>query len=186
LERGPLSLVSTTEELLGRNSSGSGLEIRKYGRRDLSRWPRGTLYPQKKLAPTSLTSGGRSVGIVSLWTEATEFFYFFIFIFFIYFFYLPYRSAVLEDKSVLSLELHSDKGNSDSWPWPTRVTGRPKWSYHVTRIIRFQPILVFSSINLSERITLDVAWDYTTTIATIVFEYVSHLVTQPEGKAVHE
>jgi hypothetical protein len=28
LERGPLSLVSTTEELLGRNSSGSGLESR--------------------------------------------------------------------------------------------------------------------------------------------------------------
>jgi hypothetical protein len=26
LERGPLSLVSTTEELLGRNSSGSSLE----------------------------------------------------------------------------------------------------------------------------------------------------------------
>jgi hypothetical protein len=34
LERGPLSLVSTTEELLGRNSSGSGLESREYGRRD--------------------------------------------------------------------------------------------------------------------------------------------------------
>jgi hypothetical protein len=31
LERGPLSLVSTTGELLGRKSSGSGLEIRKYG-----------------------------------------------------------------------------------------------------------------------------------------------------------
>jgi hypothetical protein len=29
LERGLLSLVSTTEELLGRNSSGSGLEIRE-------------------------------------------------------------------------------------------------------------------------------------------------------------
>jgi hypothetical protein len=28
LERGPLSLVSTIEELLGRNSSGSGLENR--------------------------------------------------------------------------------------------------------------------------------------------------------------
>jgi hypothetical protein len=28
LERGPLSLVSTIEELLGRKSSGSGLEIR--------------------------------------------------------------------------------------------------------------------------------------------------------------
>jgi hypothetical protein len=31
VERGPLSLVSTTEELLGRISSGSGLEIREYG-----------------------------------------------------------------------------------------------------------------------------------------------------------
>jgi hypothetical protein len=33
LERGPLSLVSAIEELLGRNNSGSGLEIREYGRR---------------------------------------------------------------------------------------------------------------------------------------------------------
>jgi hypothetical protein len=31
---GPLSLVSTTEELLGRISSGSGLENREYGRGD--------------------------------------------------------------------------------------------------------------------------------------------------------
>jgi hypothetical protein len=37
LERGPLSLVSTIEELLGRKSSGSGLENRDYGRRDSSR-----------------------------------------------------------------------------------------------------------------------------------------------------
>jgi hypothetical protein len=37
LERGAISLVSTTEELLGRNSSGSGLENRAYGRRDPSR-----------------------------------------------------------------------------------------------------------------------------------------------------
>jgi hypothetical protein len=37
LERGPLSLVSTTEELLGRKSSGFGLESREYGRRDSSR-----------------------------------------------------------------------------------------------------------------------------------------------------
>jgi hypothetical protein len=63
LERGPLSLVSTTEELLGRKSSGSGLENREYGRRNPSRWPRGTLYPQK-LALNSRTSGDRSVGIV--------------------------------------------------------------------------------------------------------------------------
>jgi hypothetical protein len=37
LERGPLSLMSTTEEVLGRKSIGSGLEIREYGRRDTSR-----------------------------------------------------------------------------------------------------------------------------------------------------
>jgi hypothetical protein len=37
LELGPLSLVSTSEELLGRKSSGSGLENREYGRRDPSR-----------------------------------------------------------------------------------------------------------------------------------------------------
>jgi hypothetical protein len=33
LERGPFSLMSTIEELLGRKSSGSGLEIREYDRR---------------------------------------------------------------------------------------------------------------------------------------------------------
>jgi hypothetical protein len=68
LERGPLSLATTTEELLGRKSSGSGLENREYSRRYPSRWPRGTLYPQK-LAITSPTSGGRSVGIVRSRTQ---------------------------------------------------------------------------------------------------------------------
>jgi hypothetical protein len=52
LERGPLSLVSKIEELLGRNSSGSGPEIGEYDCRDLLRWPRDTLGPQK-LALTS-------------------------------------------------------------------------------------------------------------------------------------
>jgi hypothetical protein len=42
LERGPLSLVSTIEKLLWRKSNGSCLESREYGRRDPSRWPRGT------------------------------------------------------------------------------------------------------------------------------------------------
>jgi hypothetical protein len=74
LERGPLSLVCTTEELLGRKSNGSGLENREYCRRDSSCCPRDTLYPQK-LALTSPTSGGRSVGIARSRTEATEFFY---------------------------------------------------------------------------------------------------------------
>jgi hypothetical protein len=73
LERGPLSLVSTTEELLERKSSSSTLENREYGHRDPSRSPRGTLYPQK-LALTSLTSGDLSVSIVVLQTRATEFF----------------------------------------------------------------------------------------------------------------
>jgi hypothetical protein len=72
LERGSLSLLSTIEELLERKSSGSGLENLEYGRRDLSRWPRDNLYPQK-LALTSPTSGGRSVDIVCSRTHATEF-----------------------------------------------------------------------------------------------------------------
>jgi hypothetical protein len=46
--------------------------LRDYGRRDPSRLPRGTLYPQK-LALTSSTSGSRSVGIVRSRTQATEF-----------------------------------------------------------------------------------------------------------------
>jgi hypothetical protein len=37
LERGPPSLVSAIEELLGRKSGVSGLENRDYGRRDPSR-----------------------------------------------------------------------------------------------------------------------------------------------------
>jgi hypothetical protein len=47
----------------GRKSSGSSLENREYSGKDLSCWPRGSLCPQK-LALTSPTSGGRSVGIV--------------------------------------------------------------------------------------------------------------------------
>jgi hypothetical protein len=68
LERGPLSLVSTTEELLDKKSSGSCLENR---RRDPSRLPRCTLYPQK-LATTSPRSGGRTVGIVRSRTQTME------------------------------------------------------------------------------------------------------------------
>jgi hypothetical protein len=66
LVRSPLSLVSTTGELLG--SSGSCLEKRDHGRADYET----PLYPQK-LALTSPTSGGRSVGIVSSRTQATEY-----------------------------------------------------------------------------------------------------------------
>jgi hypothetical protein len=72
LEWGPFSLVSTIERLLGRQSSGSGLECREYGRRDPSRWPHGTLYSQK-MALTSPTNGCRSVGIIRSRTQATKF-----------------------------------------------------------------------------------------------------------------
>jgi hypothetical protein len=72
LERSPLSLVSTIEELHGRESGGSGLETREYDRRDQSCSPSGPLYPQT-LALTSPTSGGRSVGIVRSLTQAMEF-----------------------------------------------------------------------------------------------------------------
>jgi hypothetical protein len=45
-----------------------GQENRINGRGDPLRWPRDTLYP-KKLALTTPTSGGRSVGIVRLRTK---------------------------------------------------------------------------------------------------------------------
>jgi hypothetical protein len=60
LERGPLSLVSTTEELLGIKSSGSCLENRDYGSIDPSCWPRGTLYPQN--VGTNFADKQRSLG----------------------------------------------------------------------------------------------------------------------------
>jgi hypothetical protein len=71
LEWVPLSLVSTTEELLGRKSSGYGLESREYGHSDPSWWLSSNLYPQK-LTLASPTSGCRSVGIVRSLTKATE------------------------------------------------------------------------------------------------------------------
>jgi hypothetical protein len=71
LERGPL--VSTIEELLGRKSSGSGLDSRDYGRRGSAALT--TRHPsiRKKLALISPTSGCRSVGIVRSRTQTTEF-----------------------------------------------------------------------------------------------------------------
>jgi hypothetical protein len=61
------------EELLGRNSSGSGLENWEYGRRNPSHWPRGIRYPQK-LALTSQKCGDlSSVCIVLSPAQATEF-----------------------------------------------------------------------------------------------------------------
>jgi hypothetical protein len=54
LERCPLSLVSTIKELLERICICSDLENRECCRRDPSRWPRDTLYPQKLALTRSL------------------------------------------------------------------------------------------------------------------------------------
>jgi hypothetical protein len=68
LELGPLSLVSTTEELHKSEISGSGLENREYGRRNPSRLPRDTLYPQK--VSTKFADKRRSLGWYSSLTES--------------------------------------------------------------------------------------------------------------------
>jgi hypothetical protein len=67
LEGSPLSLVSTTEEVLGRKNS----------RRDPSRWPRGTLY-QQRLTLTSQTSSGCSAGIVRSSGHGVDIFFCFL------------------------------------------------------------------------------------------------------------
>jgi hypothetical protein len=74
LERGPLSIVSTIEELAERKSSGSGLENRDYGRRGYATLTTRHPFIRKKLSLTSPTGGGRSVGIVRSRTQATEFY----------------------------------------------------------------------------------------------------------------
>jgi hypothetical protein len=50
VERGLLSLVSTTEELHGRKSGGSGVENQEYGRGDTLRRPRDTPLSSKVAA----------------------------------------------------------------------------------------------------------------------------------------
>jgi hypothetical protein len=74
LERGPHSLVRTTEELrvLQGNVAAPVYKTEINDRGNPLRWPRDTLYSQN-LPLTSPTSGGRSVGIVHSRTKATEF-----------------------------------------------------------------------------------------------------------------
>jgi hypothetical protein len=74
MERGPLSLVSTIEELLERKSSGSGLKAENPSV-GIRRTDRATpLYPQK-LALISPASGSRSIGIIPSRTKIMELFY---------------------------------------------------------------------------------------------------------------
>ena len=73
LERGPLSLVRSIEELLEKKVAAPAQKTEINGRGDPLRWPRDTPLSAKKLALTSPTDGGRSVGIVRSRTKATEF-----------------------------------------------------------------------------------------------------------------
>jgi hypothetical protein len=72
LERGPLSLVSTTEELLDRKVAAPvyKTENKAVGIRNADHV---AFYIRKKLPITSPTSGGRSVGIVRSRTQTMEF-----------------------------------------------------------------------------------------------------------------
>jgi hypothetical protein len=76
LERGPLSLVRTTE-LLGRKVAAPVYETEINDCGNPLRSPRDTLYPQN-VGITSTTSGGRSVGRVLSRTKVTEFSFFFL------------------------------------------------------------------------------------------------------------
>jgi hypothetical protein len=86
LERGTISLVSITEELLEWKSSDSGSRKSRLTGVGIRCADHATLSNLQKLTLTSPTIGGRSVGIVSLRTNATEFYiYIYIYIFFLLF-----------------------------------------------------------------------------------------------------
>jgi hypothetical protein len=72
LERGPLSLVRITEDLLERKSSGSGSRKSRLTAVEIHCTDHATPSIPQKLALTS-TGSGRSVGIVRLRIKATEF-----------------------------------------------------------------------------------------------------------------
>jgi hypothetical protein len=73
LELGPLSLVRISEKLLEWKSSGSGSRKSKLTALGIRCANHGAPSSRKKLALTSPTSSGRSVGIVRLQTKATVF-----------------------------------------------------------------------------------------------------------------
>jgi hypothetical protein len=68
LERGPLSLVSTIEELLGRKKEAASVYKTENNAVGIRRADYTTHSIRKKLALTSRTSCGRSVGIFRLRT----------------------------------------------------------------------------------------------------------------------
>ena len=102
LEWGPLSLVRSSEELLEWKSSGSKSRKQRLttvGTRCADHVT--PLYPQK-LAVTSPTGGGRSVGIVRVLTKATEFYTYVI---------VHYSSFHDHSKHCRILQVHNLRGD---------------------------------------------------------------------------
>jgi hypothetical protein len=133
LEWSPLNPVSTTEELLRWNSSSSGLEYRKYCCRDPLRWPRNTLYLQK-LALTSPTRGGRSVGRVRSRTKATEF------VFVLLLMTLQYTvGRGISPLQGLYLHTGQNKHRMKIHIYPCIVWDSNPWSQHLSEWRQFMP-----------------------------------------------
>jgi hypothetical protein len=145
LERGSLRLVSTIEELLERNSSGSGLESLKYGRNAHHVSP----FIRKKLALPLPTIGGRSVGEVRSQTQATEF--------------LSMRSDVLLNSlTVWSFERHGYLYNRcpvfSGVRW-RRYATRSRVRFPMTSLFFFSIYLILPVIMpLTELGTEDISW----------------------------
>jgi hypothetical protein len=71
LERGPLGIMSTTEGLLGRNSSGCGQENLEYSCGDPTRWLRDTPLSEKVVG-TNFADNPRSLGWYTLLSDSGQ------------------------------------------------------------------------------------------------------------------
>jgi hypothetical protein len=121
LERGPHSLLRIIEQLLEWKSSGSGLETRINDRGDPLRWQHDTLY-LKKLALTSATSGGRSVGIVRLRTNGHGVFSLYFCCYFLFvekILLIPLKTLnwEVEIRNLYCQAYDSSKSNICRWKW---------------------------------------------------------------------
>jgi hypothetical protein len=127
LERGPLSLVITTEELLEKKSYRFCPENRDYGCRGTAT----ALYPQK-LALTSPTSCDSSATMIRSRTKATEFVLFGTSVF-----NLPIAQSKHLDKLSTRCMLRMGCNIFPMKSWPTSLTDDdmppfPRWMKHIT------------------------------------------------------